>query len=199
MTNTDTLQAARETFSGKTMTETQLTQAHAIAGILHAEIQRSGSFKEALTDYSHAFARNEKFDALRGEAMIRDLYSARYGQTLNQTREGLIATADSLPEHAQTRTLDCAETIGDLIQAAPTQPFYKAYDRAANTLSAEFGITQVTAKKMMSEAFEQTHGKDLYAHGKEVENAYHKPARDAEVAARKAEKLQTQSQAQSYS
>ena len=179
------------------MTDTQVKQAMAIADIIHAEIQRSGSFIEALTDYSHAFARNQKFDALRGEKMIRDTYTAAHGQTLNQTRVGLETAEENLPDTAKTRALDCAESIGPLIQAAPTQPFYKVYDRAAVTLSAEFGITQNAAKAMMKDAFELRHSRDLYTHGKEIEEANHKPTRDAEIEARKAESSQTRSQSRS--
>ncbi|MDA5556059.1 hypothetical protein [Shimia sp. MMG029] len=199
MTNDDTLTAARESFSGKTMTETQLKQAVAIADIIHAEIQQSGSFIEPLTDFSHAFARSEKFDAMRAEKMIRDVFTATRGQSMNQMREGLQAVAENLPDTALARALVCAESIGELIQAAPTQPFYLAQDRAAVTLSAEFGITQNAAKALMSEVFEQTHGKELYAHGKELEEAYHKPVREAEIAARKAEQLQSRSRTRSYS
>ncbi|MEM6758179.1 MAG: hypothetical protein AAF601_01735 [Pseudomonadota bacterium] len=197
MTN-DYTQAARETFSGKTMTDTQIKKAMGIAVVIEAEIQRSGSFKGDLTDYAHAFARNEKFDALRGETMIRDTFTARYGMSMNQMREGLLEAEQNLPETARTRALACAETIGDLIQKAPTQPFYQAYDRAGTTLSKELGITQNAAKSLMSEMFAQQHGKELYAHGKEVEEAYHTPVREAEIAARKAEKLQSQTHSQSY-
>lgn len=199
MINDDTLTAARDSFSGKTMTETQLKQAVAIADILHAEIHQSGSFIEQLTDYGHAFARNEKFDAMRAEKMIRDIYTATKDQSLNQTREGLVAAKENLPDIAKTRALDCAESIGQLIEKAPTQPFYMAYDRAAVTLSAEFGITQLAAKTMMNEVFEQRHGKELYAHGKQLEEQFHKPARAAEIAARKAEQQPIRSQSRSYS
>ncbi|WP_299867710.1 hypothetical protein [uncultured Roseobacter sp.] len=199
MTNDDTLTAARESFSGQAMTETQLKQAVAIADIIHAEIQKEGTFRDVLTDFSHAFACRQKFDALRAEKMIRDTYIATKGLAMNQTREGLVAAKENLPDIAKSRALDCAESICELIQAAPTQPFYMAYDRAAVTLSAEFGITQNAAKALMTEAFEQHHGKELYAHGKEIEEAYHKPVREAEIAARKAEQLQSRSQTQSYS
>ena len=191
MTNDDTLTAARESFSGKTMTETQLKQA-----IIHAEIHRSGSFIEKLTDYAHAFARSEKFDAMRGEKMIRDVYTATHGQSVNQTREGLAAAKENLPDIAKTRALECAESIGKLIQAAPTQPFYKAYDRAAVTLSREFGITQNAAKEMMQDVFNQHHGTKLYAHGKALEAQFHAPVREV---ARNAEQQPVRSQAQSYS
>ncbi|MEO0624690.1 MAG: hypothetical protein AAFU49_12960 [Pseudomonadota bacterium] len=193
------MQAARESFSGKTMTETQIRQCLGIAGILNAEIHRSGSFKESLVDYAHAFARNEKFDAQRAEVMIRDIYGADNGETLNQTRERLMATEETLPEAARARALTCAETIGQLIEKPPTQPFYQAYDRAAVTLATELKITQTGAKALMKETFEAKHGKELYAHGKELEEVYHKPVREAEIAARKAEQLQTRSRSRSMS
>lgn len=195
----DELQTARQSFSGKSMTDTQLRQAHAIAGILNAEINRSGSFREGLTDYAHAFSRGEKFDAMRGENMIRDIYQARFGQTLNQTREGLMQAEETLPESTNARVLACAETIGEMIQTGQTMPFYQAQDRAAVTLAGEFGITQNGAKAFMSYAFKQQHGRDLYEHGKELEEAYHKPVREAEIAARKAEQLQNRSQSRTYS
>lgn len=195
----DPIKAARQSFSGKTMTEAQLKEAVAIADILHSEIERSGSFIEKLTDYSHAFARSEKFDAMRAEKMIRDVYMATKGQSLNQTRERLMAAEDSLTAVSLTRALQCAETIGQQIQAPPTQPFYQAYDRAAVTLASEFSITQNAAKALMKDSFKQQHGQDLYAYGKEIEQAYHKPAREAEMAARRAEQTQARSQSQSFS
>ncbi|WP_338469237.1 hypothetical protein [Roseobacter fucihabitans] len=181
------------------MTESQVKEAVVIVDILHAEIHNSGSFIEKLTDYAHAFARNERFDAMRAEKIIRDVYIATRGQSMNQTREGLAAAKDNLPVIAKTRALDCAKSIGALIEAAPTQPVYKAYDRAAVTLSAEFGITQVAAKEMMQEAFKQHHGKELYAHGKALEEKFHTPVREAARQAQNAEQQPARSQAQSYS
>ncbi|MEM9098683.1 MAG: hypothetical protein AAGC79_09175 [Pseudomonadota bacterium] len=193
MTPDDKLTAARESFSGKTMTDSQLREAVAIADILHVEIHRSGTFIEKLTDYAHAFARNERFDAMRAEKVLRDTYTAVQGQSMNQTREGLQANEERLPEAAHARALACAETIGELIQAPPTQPFYQAYDRAAVTLATELQITQSGAKTLMKDAYSQAHNRDLYEHGKQIEDTYHKPVREAEIAQRKADRLQSQS------
>ena len=186
-------QAARDSFSGRGLTENQFRDAWAISGIIHVEIQRSGSFVEKLGDYSHAFARSEKFTALRGETIVRDIYGGRYGQSMNQTRKDLIATEEALPPQAKTRALECAETIASLIQAPPTQPFYQAYDRAALTMAQEFGITQTGAKSLVKDAYAGMHGRDLYAAGKEAETLHHKPVRDAEIAARKAEQQPSRS------
>lgn len=189
--------AARESYSGRTLTQSQFKEAWALSGILNREIQKTGSFREKLTDYSHAYARSEKFDALRRETILRDIYTARYSQSMNQTREGLMAREEAMPETSRARALTCAETIGDLIQKAPTQPFYQAYDRAAVTLAKELDITQSGAKTLMKETFKEVHSRDLYEAGKEIEAAYHRPVREAEIAARKAEKLETRDQQQS--
>lgn len=80
---------ARESFNGKTLTDAQFDESWAIAEIMHRGIKRSGSFHEKLTDYSHAFARAERFDQMKGETIIRDQFKFRYGETMNQMREGL--------------------------------------------------------------------------------------------------------------
>jgi len=49
--------SARENFSGRLLTEPQFDEAMAITGIIEREIQRTGTFKEKLGDYAHAFAR----------------------------------------------------------------------------------------------------------------------------------------------
>lgn len=191
------IQAARESYSGRTLTQSQFKETWAISSVINQEIQKTGSFREKLTDYAHAFSRNERFDALRGETIIRDIFTARYQQSMNQTREGLMACEEALPDTARTRALACAETIGELIQKAPTQPFYQAYDRAAVTLSKELDITQSGAKSLMKDEYQANHGRDLYEVGKELEEAYHRPVREAEIAARKAEKLEIRTQSRS--
>ena len=73
------LDVARESFSGRLLTNAQFEEAMAITGIIRREIQNSGSFKEKLGDYAHAFARTEKFDVMKAETIIRDLFKARTG------------------------------------------------------------------------------------------------------------------------
>ncbi|MEP1574585.1 hypothetical protein [Roseibium album] len=191
------IQAARGTYSGQGLTENQFREAWAITGIIHNEILKSGSFREKLTDYSHAFARAEKFDALRGESILRDLYQGRYSQSMNQTREGLLEVEQALPEDSETRALQKADTVGERIKDGPTQPFYKAYDTTSLELAKDLGVTQSYAKSIMKDAFQTKHGKSLYEEGKAFEEAYHRPVKEAEIASRKAEKLQERNQ--SYS
>uniref|UniRef100_UPI0026245742 hypothetical protein n=1 Tax=uncultured Sulfitobacter sp. TaxID=191468 RepID=UPI0026245742 len=79
---------------------------------------------------------------------------------------------------------------------APTQPFYKAYDRAAVTLAKELNITQLGAKAMMKDAYHQQHGTDLYEKGKALEEKFHTPVREAEKEARIAERTTSRTQSQ---
>jgi len=92
------LYEARNSFTGKTLTSSQFDEAWAVADIMKRGIGKTGSFREKLTDYAHAFARSEKFDAMKGETIIRDIYAARYGQTMNQTREGYLERENTLRE-----------------------------------------------------------------------------------------------------
>lgn len=189
----DRINAARESFSDKTLTESQFQEARAISGIIHSEIQKTGSFKEKLTDYAHAYARGEKFDAMRGETILRDIYQGSYNETMNQTREALMDREKdiALDQNTQSHALQYAEKVPKLIKEGPTQPFYKAYDQAAIELSKDLNITQNGAKALMNDAYQNTHDRELYEAGKEVEDAYHKPVREAEIAARKQEQLQS--------
>lgn len=198
-TREDAIKAARDSFSGSTLTERQFREAWAITGILHGEIKNSGSFREKLTDYSHAYARDERFDSMRGESILRDVYAGRYGQSLNQTREAFLGREKTLPEGHEPKMLEAAERVHTLIKDGPTQPFYKAYDTASRNLAGELGITQENAKDRMKEAYQSKHGKELYEDGKAVEEAYHKPVREAEIAARKAEQIKTRSHSRSRS
>jgi len=201
-TKTDTRRAqiiaARESFSGKTLTDSQFHEAWAITNILDREIHKTGSFREKLTDYAHAYARSERFDALRGETILRDVFTARFGQSMNQTREGLKAREENLPATARTLALDHAESIARRIKDGPTQPFYQAYDGAALALGRELQITQSGAKTLMKDIYQTHHERDLYEVGKALEATWHKPVREAEIAARKAEKLPTRGQTQSH-
>lgn len=178
------LERVRSSFTGKMLTESQLRESMAIAEIIQSKIQKTGSFTDALSDHAHLFARSERFDALRGESIVRDVFQARYGQTMNQMREGLISQEENWPDDATIMATECARSIDDLIKEGETMPFYKAYDHAAHKMATALGITEMGAKKMINSAFQEAEGKDLYEHGKALETVHHEPVREAARAAR---------------
>lgn len=182
-----------EGFTGKTLTYSQCDEAASIASLIKRNIKKTGKFVEKLNDYSHAFARTEKFDQMRGEDIIRNIFKDINGQTMNQMREDLMARDKNLPKNAEAVALENARNIEPLIRKGKTMPFYKAFDVSAVTVSDELGITESKAKELMKETYQVHEGRDLYQVGKEVEKTYHEPAREAAREKYLQEKAQKQS------
>lgn len=182
------LSDARNSFTGKTLTASQFDESWAIAGIMEREIRKTGSFREKLTDYSHAFARSEKFDQMKGETILRDMFKSRYGVTMNAMREGLMEREKIMADSSHEGALEQAQSIAGMIKDGDTMPFYRAYDHAAVSMAQKHNITESGAKTLMKEAFVKVEGRDLYEASKEVEKEFHEPARVAEQAARQATK-----------
>lgn len=186
---------ARASFTGKRLTASQFDESWAIAGIMEREISKSGSFREKLTEYSHAFSQSEKFDALKGETIIRDIFKSRTGQTMNQMRKGLKEREVTLRETGQDQALHHAHSIEGMIKDGETMPFYRAYDLAAVQMAQQHNITETGAKTLMKDAFAHAEGRELYEASKELEQKFHTPKREAERVARQTNRKQTVSRA----
>ncbi len=193
MTQNDQMRIAeaRHSFTGKSLSDSQFDESWALTEIIHRGIRKSGSFYEKLGDYSHAFARAENFDQIKGKVIIRDIFKARYGQTMNEMREGILEREANLPEEAKTLALDHARQIEPMIRDGETMPFYRAYDHSGHALSQTLNISETGAKELMKTVSRDVDGLDLYEHGKEAEKKYHTPVREAERAARQASRSQT--------
>lgn len=185
-------QVARDSFTGSRMTDSQFDEAWHIAGIINREIHRSGSFITTLGKYATAFETDRKFNKDRAEVILRDIYSARYGESMNKTREGLLNKEAAIRDTIQPQALHHARSIGDMIASGPTMPFYQTADIAGTTMARAHSITESGAKKMMAEAFERADGPSLREYGKELEEKHHTPVREAARAARKREQAQMQ-------
>ena len=117
--------------------------------------------------------------------------------TLSLSSNSLLEKEEHIHREGDPAIALHADQVEQIIQEGPTQPYYKALDQSSISLATKLGITQSGAKELMAQSYETQHGVTLYARGKEVEEAYHRPVREAEIAARKAEKLQTHSRSQS--
>lgn len=184
---------ARESFSGRILTNRQFDDAMAITGILEREIQTTGKFKEKLSDYSVAMARTEKFDVMKSETIIRDLYKVRTGQTMNQLREQLMEREQSLTEDQKFGAHKHAKEVGQMIEDGNKISFHRAYAHVASDLANELGITDANAKTLMKEAFKSVEDKELYDWGKSQEEKYYRPQIEAEKQQREAGRTQTRS------
>jgi len=149
----DRTAAARESFSGRLLTDSQFEDAIAITGILEREILKSGSFKEKLADYAFAFARTENFDAGKSETILRDLFKARTGQSMNQLRETLAEREEKLPPQSKTLAVDYARAVGPMVRDGDKISFNRAYAHQAQRFAGEIGITDTGAKRLMREEF----------------------------------------------
>jgi len=167
---TERAERMRQSFTGRSLTASQLDEAVALAGIMHREIQKSGSFRDKLTDYAHSFARSERFDALKGEEIVRDAFKASYGETMNEMRERLMEKETAFADNAtEKESLGYARKILEHMSSNAELPFYRAYDRAALHMAARHGITESGAKSFMKEAFAKSEGRELYDAAKEIE------------------------------
>ncbi|MCF6272996.1 MAG: hypothetical protein L3J37_07370 [Rhodobacteraceae bacterium] len=186
---------ARQSFTGKALSDSQFDESWALAEIMHRGIRKNGSFREKLTDYSHAFARGEKFDALKAEVIIRDQFKAHYGETMNRMRLTLKERQENLPDTADRDAIEYARMIEPLIRDGDTMPFYRAYDYVGGALAEKLNITETGAKELMKTAFRQSENRELYDFGKAVEKQFHQPVREAAQQAREAKRDQTHSRA----
>lgn len=168
----------RNNHIAQTLTESQSDIAKNLASIINRQIHKTGSFREPLTDYAHAYSRSEKFDAATGEVIIREVFTAEYGQTMNALRETLLNNEKNLPESARERAIQAARQTLDSIAQGETEPFFKAYDRESNKLAQALNITESGAKKIMVESYRAIEGRELYEAGKALVEQHHKPKFD---------------------
>lgn len=171
--------AARESFSGRLLTDRQFDEAMAITGIVEREIRQSGSFKDKLGDYAYAFARSEKFDAVKSETIIRDLFKERTGRTMNQMREELAKREETVTDDHRARAYSQACAIGELMQNGVKMPFSRAYAQHARELAEEIGVTDACAKRLMREEFAAVEGTELHAWGKDLDETIYRPQIEA--------------------
>ena len=184
---------ARESFNGRLLTDSQFDEAMTITNIIEREIRKTGAFKEKLGDYSYAFSRSEKFDAMKSEAIIRDLFKERCGQTMNQMKEGLKINERNLTSDQKHEALSHAQGVGKMIQDGNKISFHRAYAYQGQNLADKHNITETHAKSLMREAFKASDGKELYDWGKEQEKQFYTPQIEAE----KQQRQNTQSQSHS--
>lgn len=174
------LTAARESFSGRLLTDRQFADAMTVTGIIEREIKTSGTFKDKLGDYAYAFARSEKFDAVKAESILRDLFKERTGQTMNQMREDLAKREETISEDSRQQAYNWACAISDLMENGEKLSFHRAYAHQAQQYAEQIGVTDACAKRLMREEFASVEGVELQTWGKELDDQFYRPQIDAE-------------------
>ncbi|MFT6658564.1 hypothetical protein [Maritalea sp.] len=194
------IQRALNSPTGRNLSQAQRPDALAIVDIVHREIHRVGKFTDKLGDYANALARSEKFDAMKANVIVRELYKERYGETMKVTLDNLKAREKSLNPEQKALALSHAKDVGAAIEHGDKMPFFRALDNQSVMLAEALRITQSGAKRQMAETFTQSTGKDFYEHNKVLEKEFYTPQIEAEreqrTASRQHESKQTLKQSQ---
>ena len=178
----------RESFSGLLLTNRQYDEAVAITHILEREIKRTGTFKDKLEGYAHAYSRSERyFDAIKTDNMLRDLYCERTGETMNQTRERLAKNLEELTDDERSIGYKYATATGDMMEQGIKITFKRASSHQAQAMGEKLGITDVAAYSIISEQFEAVEGQSFRDWGKELDEQFYRPQIEAEKAERQAQ------------
>lgn len=180
MKENERLSAARESFSGRLLTNAQFDEAVAISGILKREIRKSGAFKDKLGDYAFAYSRTEKMDAVKADTVLRDLFREITGQSMNEMREALAEREEKLNPQEKGLAIEYALGVGTMIEEGDKIAFHRAFAHQAQLLAERLGITDAGAKRLMKEAFQTQRNEDFYEWGKSLEELFYRPQIDAE-------------------
>lgn len=171
----------RESFSARLLTDPQFEEFAAICAILNREIHKSASFIEKLETYAFAVSRTEKgINAAKADTIIRDLFKGLFGQSMDQLRKALLKAEDELNADQLTLGLDFAYAVLQQVEDGDKIPFYRAYAHQAALMATELGISDVFAKRLMSEQFETAEDRAFYEEGKQFEDKYYRPKIEAE-------------------
>lgn len=171
----------RESFSGRPLSDAQFDNVIAITGIIKRKIHRDGAFLDDLRDYSYAFARTEGIEPIRAETIIRDIFKAQYGQTMNQMREGLAERESKLTKAQTGLAYDFALATGKMIEDGDKISFNRAFNHQAAQLARQLDITDASAKRLMKEEFKAAEADlDFYEWGKDIEDRFYRPQIEAE-------------------
>ena len=177
----DRLHTARESYSGRSLSDPDFDEAVMVTGIIEKEIQKTGKFTEKLAEYSAAYAHTKQnLSVVNAEKAIRDLFRERTGLTMNELRETFVKREESLTDEQRKAALPYAENVGSTIESGNKISFHRAFASEAKQCAMELNITDLGAKRLMSEQFEAAHGEKLYDWGKEKEATYYKPQIEAE-------------------
>lgn len=196
---------ARMSYSGRLLTDRQYEDMMALTAIIERRIEETGSFKDCLTDYANATARTERFDAMKADSIIRDLFKARTGVTMNELREAFMAREKTLfdkehnpAEQERQKAYRAAVDSGRTVEQGDKINFHRALNFEAVQLARDLTITHVGAKKLMEQCFEDTEGRSLRDWGKELDEKHYRPQIEAEKKQRTETRSSTQARLPSY-
>jgi len=194
------VQSARDSYSGRLLSDPHFNEAMMITGIIEKHIQATGMFKEVLNEYSSSFAHTKKnMSVVNAEKIIRDLFKERTGLSMNELRESFARREESLTDEQRKAAFPYAVEIGPMIENGNKISFNRAFSHQAKDYATKLNITDLGAKRIMSEQFEAVKGEKLYDWGKAQEKEFYRPQIEAEKASRAEARAAKQEKGMAYS
>jgi len=146
---------SRDSFSGRLLSDPHYDEAMMVTGIIEKEIQSTGRFKEVLNEYSAAYAHTKKnLSVVNAEKIMRDLFKERTGLSMNEMRESFVQREESLSQQQRTAAFPYAKEVGSMIEQGNKISFHRAFSHQAKQYATELNITDLGAKRIMSQQFE---------------------------------------------
>ena len=105
---------------------------------------------------------------------------------MNQMRESLANNLEAINDDNRQQAYQSACVIGDLMEKGDKLCFNRAFAAQAQNFARELGITDIAAKRIMSDEFNKAEGSRLYDWGKELDEQFFRPQIDAEKQQREA-------------
>jgi len=170
----------RECFAARLLTDDQFEDAVAITKIIEREINKTGQFREKLGDYAYAYGRKEHFDAVKSEMILRDIFKERVGMSMNAVREQLVKHEDTYTDADQQRTRQIPSEIESLMKQGSKITFNRALAQKSGELGSELGVTDIRAKTLIRDEFEQNQKSKFYDWGHSLDEKYYRTQIQAE-------------------
>jgi len=187
----DRVSSARESYSGRLLSDPDFDEAMLVTCILEKEIQKTGRFDEKLNEYAGAYAHTRNnLSVVKAEKIIRDLFKERTGMWMNDLRKEFVQREEGLTDIQKRAAFPYASEIGPMIEKGNKISFHRAFSHQAKNCATELNITDLGAKRIMSAQFEAVKGEKLYDWGKGHEERFYKPQIEAEKQDRKAQRTQ---------
>ncbi len=178
--DTGIIAETRNSYSARLLTDPQFEEFTSICLILNREIHRSCSFIEKLETYAFAISRTEKgINASRADTIIRDLFKGLFGESMDSLRKTLLKNEEELDNEVIALGHDFALATLLMIEEGELMPFHRAYAHQATLMATELSISDVAAKRIMSEQFEQKAHREFYEEGKQFEDRFYLPQVEA--------------------
>lgn len=172
---------SRDSFSGRLLSDPHYDEAMMITGIIEKEIQSTGRFKKALEKYSEAYVHDKKnLSVIKSETLLRDLFKDRTGMTMNEMRETFVQREENLTDEQRKAAFPYAMEVGTMIEQGDKVSFHRAFSHQAKDYATKLNITDLGAKRLMSQQFEAVKGEKFYDWGKEQEKTFYRPQIEAQ-------------------